>query len=345
MPLVFGLLLFGAGTPGCGRLDDLSAPPTPSYWAPLWIARSDFVEMALDGDRLYAADRTEGVYVQEPAFEGRWKPLGLAFRDLDDPFHRHGITSLTASDGLVVVGVSLPFGDSRSRLYRRRAGENSWTPVEGITSTVMALSSPEPGLLLGLDQEGLFLSRDGGVTFSRDDNAELALKRGSLAANRNPLYCGGQSWEGEPQLFRSRDRGETWSRIPLTRALGVSIGAVSSVVTGASPADIFTTVNGTIYRSLDGGATFSRFFEITRFPGTLSVNPDDPDEIVIASQELYWSRDGGRSWEVFGFPPGFAIGFATTDWGRRRVAVQVGDLKNEAIYAFDLDIAGLFLDN
>lgn len=331
-------------TVGCSNLTPPDPPEAPAFWSPLWIAQGDFVELLHDQGALYAVDRKKGIFVQRPAFAGPWVRLGPDLGDVDDPFGTHGVRTLARSGDLLVTGLSLPATDERPCLYQRRTADKDWTvsPFPAV-SPVLDLASTGPGVVFGLDRAGVFFTKDGGQTWTRSSDPDLVLKQGTLVRGTDGIYCGGQAWTGQPRLFRSRDEGATWTQIPLGLAVGVVQGNVFSVATGGSgaPSELFTNVNGEIYRSADGGQSFRAVLEVLRVPGTIFVNPDDAREVLIASEQVFWTRDAGNSWDIFTLPRGIHAGLAAVDWEHRRVAVQLGDVTVEALYELNLDLASI----
>lgn len=339
--LLVACLAFSAG---CSDLAPPDPPEAPAYWSPLWIARGDFVALLHDQGSLYAVDRKQGVFVQHPAFAGAWVRLGPELQNVDDPFGYNGVRAVAHSGDLLVAGLSLPATDGRPCLYQRKSGDTKWTPSSFDARTpVLDLIADGTGTVFGLDRAGVFLTRDGGETWIRVLDPDFALKQGTLARGADGIYCAGQASTGQPRLFRSQDEGATWAQIPVAVALGVLQGSVLSVATSGAgaPPELFTNVNGEIYRSGDGGTSFQAILEVLRVPGTIYVNPQDSREVLIASEQVFWTRDAGTTWDVFMLPQGIHAGLAAVDWEHRRVAVQLGDVEREALYEFNLDLASV----
>ena len=113
-----------------------------------------------------------------------------------------------------------------------------------------------------------------------------------LAVTSNP-YIGRE--DGYPSLYESLDAGATWTLID-TAAHGFPVGSPIQYVAvdPLSPYDIYAGINGWIYTSSDGGATFhvipNFFFDIRRI---VFAGPGDGLMYVGTDQGLYVSPDRG----------------------------------------------------
>lgn len=338
------LFLFVLGCAG-----DLE-PPGPvvfqPYWAPLHLVGDSFSDLELAGGDLYVAERKHGVYVQEPAFSGKWSHLGLAVGELSDPYRSYGITSLAVAGDVVVAGLNLPAADESDRLYKLKLGESEWkacsVEADGQVRDLVVLES---GQIIGLDREGTF-SSDGGQIWTRSRTDLVGLESGRLFVGPDALYCGGHGPTREPRLYTSSNSGATWDLVDLGESLAKAVGTIYAIAgyRGTEPALLFT-VDADVYRSDNGGRSFYHLLEIPRTPGQIHLNPHDSDEIIVIGGYLYWSRNGGVDWDVFALPRGLPARRSVVDWNIRKVAVTTTDGFIEAVYAFDLVGAEPYLDD
>jgi hypothetical protein len=129
---------------------------------------------------------------------------------------------------------------------------------------------------------------------------------GSIAADParpSNIYVGGSS----AGLWKSSDYGYTWTRINDTLP-DVPRGAVIAVA-GTTPATIWAAGYNTIYKSIDGGVTFTQTtLSVSLY--SLKVDPNDGAHLISGLHEadgVYESTDAGASWHAAngtGFPTG-----------------------------------------
>lgn len=333
--LIFPLLLSGCA-------DSLEPPEnvTQGYWTPLFLVGSRFVDVVLEDGSLFVAERTQGIYVQRPAFTGNWRYLGLRIDDLDDPLRLYGLTSLAVDGDLMVAGFNLPPGDSRPELLQRRLNDPDWVPSQiQPNSLVRDLVKTARGKIIGLDDVATFSSEDGAIWTSSASQLQ-GLELGRLFVGSDGLYCGGHGPQREPKLFRSEDGGNNWKQVNLSRTLGVPVGTIYALAEAPGPGNArYLTVDADVYRSVDGGKTFEYLIELPRTPGHIHINPEDPQEIIITGGPIFWTRDGGEFWDIFYLPRGLPTRFSVVDWERMKMVVTVNDNVREAVYLFDLAAA------
>jgi photosystem II stability/assembly factor-like uncharacterized protein len=152
---------------------------------------------------------------------------------------------------------------------------------------------------------GLYKSTDGGTQWrpltKGLPTAEQGLGRIGLdVAPSDPkrLYA----MVDAPQLggiYRSDDAGESWQRVGSERRVWGRGSDFAEVRVDPKNKDVIYVANTSLYRSTDGGKTFTA---IRGAPGgddyhTVWINPDDPQIILTASdQGAVISVNGGRTW-------------------------------------------------
>jgi photosystem II stability/assembly factor-like uncharacterized protein len=184
-------------------------------------------------------------------------------------------------------------------------------------SDVVYVASQGPLWSAGGDR-GLYRTRDGGASWQRilhvsDDTGitDFVLD----AADPDVMYAAsyqrrrrvGQLIGGGPEagIFRSRDGGETWTRLR-TGLPTVDLGRIALAVDARAPGRVYALVvardsTGGFFRSEDGGDTFERMSPYQggdpQYYGEIFVDPHRPETIWTVAIQMTKSEDGGRTWE------------------------------------------------
>jgi photosystem II stability/assembly factor-like uncharacterized protein len=160
---------------------------------------------------------------------------------------------------------------------------------------------------------GLCISEDGGAHWRRAQGAIAGMTVWSIAVDPNDpaiLYAG----TGAPArsaLFKSTDRGETWSRLPPEMpefCQGVNRPRMLTIC--VDPDDSrqvwFGVEEGGVWRSRDAGQTFERLDDPHKpirssdihAIAILPATPSSPKTtIVLTVNAVYVSDDDGRTWD------------------------------------------------
>jgi len=169
-----------------------------------------------------------------------------------------------------------------------------WKKV--IATRALAITfAPTPLLAVGGD-DGVRLSRDGGVTWVRTGAETEGLAQvESLAfdpSDPKTLYAG--TWR---QAFRTRDGGETWTRIAEGMVLDATIYTWD--FDRGNSKDIWVSTCGWVYHTQDGGDHWTRFKNgfTNRRSHAVRRDPERPGVIFAATVGgLHRSTDGGQIW-------------------------------------------------
>ena len=69
---------------------------------------------------------------------------------------------------------------------------------------------------------------------------------------------------------------------------------------------MYAATGASVFRSLDGGASWATYAGKGLTPGaaSLAIDPADPATVYAAREGVYRSRDGGATWTKSGVNPG-----------------------------------------
>jgi photosystem II stability/assembly factor-like uncharacterized protein len=179
-------------------------------------------------------------------------------------------------------------------------GGKTWQPVEhnlpGTDIHGFTMSPDDSNRLYALVAgQGGFQSNDGGRTWQQlgslpGDVMALAVAGGGSET----IYAGSMS----AGVLRSADGGRSWA--PATNGLGAR-GVYALAIDPSARQTIYAGSDGGLYKSADGGATWSKL----PFPGdnivALTISSAQPNVILAITVRdrqglVYRSEDGGQSW-------------------------------------------------
>jgi len=224
-----------------------------------------------------------------------------------------------------VAALGHAYGPNRERgVFRSADGGKSWEPVLFHDENTGAIDLAfEPGnaktMYAALLQtrrppwniyppskgpgSGFYRSKDGGNNWEQLKgrglpSAELG-RMGIAIAPSNPrrIYLIVDAKEGG--LYRSDDGGENWQRVSEDKRIWGRGWYFCEVSVDSKDADTVYVPNTSLYRSRDGGKTFSA---IKGAPGgddyhALWIDPDEPQRMILGSdQGVIVTRNGGETW-------------------------------------------------
>jgi photosystem II stability/assembly factor-like uncharacterized protein len=197
--------------------------------------------------------------------------------------------------------------------------------------------------LIGASTGGVWETTDGGASWASRTDDQITLAIGALAfapSNANIVYAGlgdpmsGQYYVGGYGVLKSTNGGTNWQLIsspPITgtafKRLFVDPNDANTVVGAALPSflvpDFFFPSQGGIYRSTDGGVSWTR--TLTGSTSGLAVAPTHFNQQYAGNRSsgfgtsatgVYRSTNGGQSWTLISGPwspgsiPRFELAFA-----------------------------------
>jgi photosystem II stability/assembly factor-like uncharacterized protein len=272
----------------------------------------------------------QGVYKSTDAGE-TWRMMGL---EKTGRIPRT-IIHPTTPDLVYVCALGHSYGDQPERgVYRTTDGGVTWTRTlfvdEKTGCSDLAMDPSNPRILFagmwqfvihtwgrrsGGPGSGLFMSRDGGETWTRlvgNGLPEGPIGKVAVAiARSNPdrVYAmfetgDGVPWEGQPtgtgQLWRSEDGGRRWALINRDRNVMGRAHYYSRMAVSPADADEAYFLTASFAKSIDGGATLATQTG-QRAPGgdhhDIWIDPTNADRMIVAhDQGLSISENRGTTW-------------------------------------------------
>jgi photosystem II stability/assembly factor-like uncharacterized protein len=194
---------------------------------------------------------------------------------------------------------------------------------EPVTSIVLDPKSPKNARVLyaALFEAGVFKSVDGGGKWVRKSEGlgapgknmracRLILHRdGTLFCLVTALVKDGKFQPEGPGLYRSKDGAESWQYLnasqPLLWPKDYDVDPRDSNVIYLGAADANRKQEGGLYKTSDGGVTWSRIAREGPETFGATVHPKRPDWVYMCLTEsapgpgLWLSKDTGKSWKPF----------------------------------------------
>jgi len=116
-------------------------------------------------------------------------------------------------------------------------------------------------------------------------------------------------------IYKSTDCAENWIKTTLS---GLEINALE--ISPSNPEILIAFTDSVIYKSENGGDSWTEIWKSDRDIGAIAFDPDDPlgiwagvdvSEWQVYEENLYYSDDGGTSWNPVAFEAGEELKLAT----------------------------------
>ena len=276
----------------------------------------------------------DGVYKSTDG--GRtWTHIGLS-----DTRHIGRIRVHPSNPDLVyVAALGHAFGPNAERgVFRSQNGGRTWEKVlyrdEDTGAIDLALDTINPRVLYaslwqtrrgphflesGGPGSGIFKSTDGGDSWTElSENAGLPKgikgKIGLTVSPARPDRVWAVVEAAEGGLFRSDDGGATWKLVNDNPELRARAFYYMHIFADPKDAEKMYVLNLGMFKTTDGGKTFSRMITPHGDNHDLWIDPADPERMIQANDGgANVSFDGGRSWSTIFNQPTAQFYHVTTD--------------------------------
>jgi photosystem II stability/assembly factor-like uncharacterized protein len=212
----------------------------------------------------------------------------------------HALAVSTEAAATYYLGV-VPASPEESGLYRSSDEGDQWRPLDGMKGESVysiAVWKREPRVVIAGCHNGVFLSRDGGASWTRvspETNRELQGVT-SVAidpANSDVIYV-----RTAHLPWKTSDGGKNWH--PIHTGMIDDSDVFSIEVDQTMPERVFASACSGIYRTANGGGSWIKLLGIpntSRRTYTIRQDPSHATVIYAGTSQGFWkSTDSGTNW-------------------------------------------------
>jgi photosystem II stability/assembly factor-like uncharacterized protein len=273
------------------------------------------------GESQLREDLTYGTGVYRSTDAGQtWSHLGLADAQQITAIRVHP----TNPDVAYLAAIGHAFGPNAERgIYRTMDGGKSWKKILFINDSTggndISIDPTNPriifasmwkfqrsawGMEAGGGKSGLWKSTDAGDTWT-EITANPGMPKAPIGkigvavspANPRRIYASVEAKDTLGGIFRSDDGGDTWNRVNGQQQFQIRPWYYSGVTADPSNENTLWVMNLQVWKSIDGGKTFTR----SRVPHgdthIMWVDPKNSDRLINGNDGgATVSLDGGKSW-------------------------------------------------
>ena len=273
------------------------------------------------GESQLREDLTYGTGVYRSTDGGEsWQHLGLVETQQVTAIRVHP----SNPDVAYVAAIGHAFGPNPERgVFRTVDGGRSWKKILFIDDSTgandISIDPTNPRIIFasmwkfqrtpwGMDagggKSGLWKSTDGGDTWT-DISNNRGMPKGPLGkigvavspANPRRIFASIEAVDTSGGIFRSDDGGTTWSRTNGEQKFQVRPWYYSAVTADPSNENVLYVMNLQVWKSIDGGRTFTRLRVPHGDTHIMWVDPKDPNHLMNGNDGGGTiSLDGGQSW-------------------------------------------------
>lgn len=199
-------------------------------------------------------------------------------------------------------------------------GVGRWTRIGPDGGGVLSLAPhpTNPLVVFAGTYDGVYVSGDGGVTWSRRTRGDVSLpwvRWLAVDPGRTDRLYAVHGVGYERRMLRSDDGGRTW--VEISRAVGEKYGRGPALLPDGT---LLIADRGiTLHRSRDAGRTWEKLEGAPIPVLDVAFSPSQPDIVYAADDhDVFRSEDAGDTWRVCGRPDGGR-------WEPERITVDAAD--------------------
>jgi photosystem II stability/assembly factor-like uncharacterized protein len=205
------------------------------------------------------------------------------------------------------------FAGASTGMFRSLDRGATWTNDPSRLEAVVAIAPGAAGTVLIESGGVVSRSTDKGATFSAATDGLTSLFTLTIAVdprNEKNVLAGGHG------IFRSRDGGLTWTAHTPSSGLSSGAGVQSLVFDPENSDTVYAVAVGSVWRSLDGGQTFSLFNTgLQSAVRQFVVDPRTPAIFYAAGSQGFYRKEGEAAWSKTGtgLPASLDVAFLQID--------------------------------
>jgi photosystem II stability/assembly factor-like uncharacterized protein len=162
-------------------------------------------------------------------------------------------------------------------------------------------------------QDGMFVSRNGGVSWARETFAGSGPHRCHMVLfhprTRGTLYATIDARGSASGIWKSTNGGARWTHLTSGLPPSASIGRASLAIAPSSPSVIYAIASDSddhvlgVFRSADAGASWKNIAGTSfrkegqmSYGNAIAVHPTNPDHVLCGGVDLHLTRNAGKTW-------------------------------------------------
>ena len=208
-------------------------------------------------------------------------------------FYKIGVAQLPVE---LITGGSQ---DNGSTIYNSSISDwRKWLGADGMEGFV---DKDNPDFIYGTTQYGrLYRSEDGGISFVNINEPGPGEGDWVTPFEQDPQQPN-TIYVGYDAVYKSTDKGGTWNQI--SQNFSNNLGDLKIATTNNQI--MYAIVNGSIFRTLDGGASDWEYISLptSSFIHSISIHPNDPNRIAVTGEsnisKVFITNDGGVNWDNY----------------------------------------------